>query len=523
MMATPLPILTDNPIITKHLRSRLRRAQVVPAAVIVATICGLIAWAAYSLGWWGGTGPLGWLVGLQFILLVFIGSAQVGSAVGGARASGIMDFHRVSPLPPLWVAVGFMLGAPIREYLLFALTLPFALVFSVDSVVGWQGLLATEFFLLLITWLLHAVALLSSTVTKKPKATGRGVIGIFIAMFYVMSGLVGNGLIRLPEGDSILGEPIPFFGLDVPWPILFAAYEAVLLVILFIPTVRRLRSERDHLYTKRQAVGSLATIAFLSLAVCWDLKGADYLVVGLLYGLVALGVIFAATITPDRGEYIKGLRGALHAGHRRPSPWSDAGVNRIPLFVLCGIVLVATTIAWEAVEGRAADRGTYSQTIAIGVLTVAYAGLGLQAARLAMRKHGHTVMVTFLFFAWLVPLGVGGLLSASDFSTDVSLAALAISPLAGIVLSTGQIAQADVDPVRIAAIVPPVMLAFVFHALLDIVQRRIDRNVRAAFKQRTPDPFDDVLGVPGRPRDPELLDLGRDEVVPIEAAEAGPR
>ena len=141
-----------------------------------------------------------------------------------------------------------------------------------------------------------------------------------------------------------------------------------------------------------------------------------------------------------------------------------------------------------------------------------------------MRKHGHTLMATFLFFVWLVPLGVGGLLSASDFSTDVSLAALAISPLAGILLSTGHAPQStDVDPVRIAAIAPAVMLAFVFHALLDIVQRKIDRSVRAAFKPRTPDPFDDILGVPGRPRDPELLDLGRDEVVPIEAAEAGPR
>ena len=48
--------------------------------------------------------------------------------MGKARESGILDFHRVSPMAPAAVVLGFFFGAPIREYLLFAATLPFSMI-----------------------------------------------------------------------------------------------------------------------------------------------------------------------------------------------------------------------------------------------------------------------------------------------------------------------------------------------------------------------------------------------------------
>ncbi len=81
--------------------------------------------------WWGiatqGFGqPAVYLMTriLQTIILVIVGATQVAGSVGGVRESNILDFHRISPLPPLATTLGFFLGAPIREYILFALTLP---------------------------------------------------------------------------------------------------------------------------------------------------------------------------------------------------------------------------------------------------------------------------------------------------------------------------------------------------------------------------------------------------------------
>jgi hypothetical protein len=197
-------------------------------------------------------------------------------------------------------------------------------------------------------------------------------------------------------------------------------------------------------------------------------------------------------------------------GRRRPNPWTDSGVNRVALVVLCAVVLVGTTIAWEVIEGRDPDgAASYSQTIAIGVLTVAYVGLGLQAAQLFMRKYGQTLLVLFLFFAWLVPIVVGAGLGGAGYQT-AAMTTMAVSPLAGILLSTGMIEDAmfsvSLQTARIAALLPAVGFTFLFQFLLELIQRRLDHAVRGTSARRSPDPFDDIFGVPDKEHDPELAD-----------------
>jgi hypothetical protein len=499
-MAGPLDILLDNPILTKHARSRLRRNRVIPWSIVVVTLCSIICWVFYQQNGLLGTTPLTLVIMLQVVSLVFAGAGEVGGAVGGARESGILDFHRVSPVPPLWLAVGFFFGAPLLQYWLTLLTLPFAVFLAAVGPAGWQGLLAFEIPLLLAAWLIHTLTLLGAMVSKKPKAGNRGLVGL------VVFGLImGQGIffgIQFFLFD-IAGQmaTIRFFGLPVPWMLLVAAYEAVLIGFLFVPSVRRMRSDRIHLYTKRQAIAFLGTIVALVLGVTWTLRGYDFLVVTMLYVLCLVAILLASTITPDRSEYIKGLRRAIRLGRRRPSPWADPGVNRLSLFVLCAIVLLGTTIAWEAIEGR--DRvgaSTYSQTIAIGVLTIAYVGLGLQAAQLYMRKHGQTLFALFIFFAWIVPLVIAGGLAAGQFDPQASLTAAALSPLAGIAISTGLMEggapgfDVDFGPPRMAAVGSALTFTFVFHFLLDVVQRRLDRAVRGTSSRRDPELADPAGG-----------------------------
>ena len=88
----------DNPIFVKHLRSRLRVQAVVSAIVVVQALCLCIAWAGFQLKGFDNGTAFGWLLFLQVIIIVAVGGAQAASAVSGARTSGILDFHRVSPL-----------------------------------------------------------------------------------------------------------------------------------------------------------------------------------------------------------------------------------------------------------------------------------------------------------------------------------------------------------------------------------------------------------------------------------------
>src|SRR5262245_24123350 len=126
----PLAILLDNPILTKHRRSRLRPGATGSWAAIIFVACvSIVGGYAYS---YGGLGRGGWelqlILGLQVFILGLAGGFQISGAAASAREIGIFEYHRISPLPPSWIALGFLLGAPIREYLLAAITVPFAYV-----------------------------------------------------------------------------------------------------------------------------------------------------------------------------------------------------------------------------------------------------------------------------------------------------------------------------------------------------------------------------------------------------------
>ena len=116
----------DNPIFVKHVRSRLRVQAVASAIVAVQALCLCIAWAGFQLKGFDNGIAFAWLLFLQVIIIVAIGGAQVATSVGSGRASGILDFHRVSPLSRDALSLGFFFGAPIREYLLLATTLPYS-------------------------------------------------------------------------------------------------------------------------------------------------------------------------------------------------------------------------------------------------------------------------------------------------------------------------------------------------------------------------------------------------------------
>ena len=66
--------------------------------MVVQALCLCIAWAGFQLRGFDNGGAFAWLLFLQVIIIVAIGGAQVATSVGSGRASGILDFHRVSPL-----------------------------------------------------------------------------------------------------------------------------------------------------------------------------------------------------------------------------------------------------------------------------------------------------------------------------------------------------------------------------------------------------------------------------------------
>ena len=186
MNREPLLAWLDNPIFIKHVRSRLRKQPLAASAVVVTVLCMCVAWAGYQLDWFVTGRAFEWLVVLQGVILIVMGASQVSAAVGGSRASGILDFHRVSPLTPTELTLGFFFGAPVREYILFACTLPFAALFLAFGVPSVHGFVELMVLLVAMAWLFHGLALLNALI-RKGQRSARGAVGVvvfFLLIFF---------------------------------------------------------------------------------------------------------------------------------------------------------------------------------------------------------------------------------------------------------------------------------------------------------------------------------------------------
>jgi len=128
--------LWKNPIFRRYARSRLRPKTLVPWMLVVGLFTGFI----FLLLWVGGTRASGFdvqavarvilvvMVPIQAVLLLLMGTGSIASGVMQESGEGGIDYQRLTPLSPLTKIVGYLFGLPVREYVLFFVTVPFTLI-----------------------------------------------------------------------------------------------------------------------------------------------------------------------------------------------------------------------------------------------------------------------------------------------------------------------------------------------------------------------------------------------------------
>jgi hypothetical protein len=468
----------DNPLLVKHLRSRLRLSPLFTSIVVVQVLCLCIAWYGYVAVSFADGGAFGLLLTLQAVILVVMGATQVGSAVGGARSSGILDFHRVSPVSPTALTLGFFFGAPIREYVLFATTLPWSALCLAFGSPTLHGFIQLMILLIAVAWLFHGLAMINALLSR-PKTSSRGLVGI--VMLLLVFG--GHALVGINRSAALVdyGMRLYFYGVSLPWLAVVLLYLSATLFFIYLACVRRMASERIHPLTKPQAVAAVTTLAVLALGGIWRREEYEVLNTIAIYALVSAAVVLVAMVTPTRAEYFKGLWRALKLGRGHLPPWDDLSLNRVFLAIICPIVLLALTIAWRtspaadpAVAARV--RPGYPLAIASGVLVVAYFGLALQYFLLNFGVRGRIYFALFLFLAWILPLvgGTLGLMASMPMDRmEASQIIYSLSPVAGLGLTATGAGEGSVTKsIQASTITPPLLYTFVFNSLLIAARRR---------------------------------------------------
>jgi hypothetical protein len=480
-------LLFDNPILIKHIRTRMRRPQAFYLGIVAVTICLSIMWA----GWYGG----GLDNGVIFSLMIFGigavlqlgGTSQVSSSISLTNDTGILDFHRVSPLPAHTATFGFVIGGPIREYLIAGILWPFALFCAILGKPGISGFAAISIVMLTTTLLFHMMAMNAGILSRKGKTRGSS-MGIAFLMILstgsspsVLAGLPIPGLLTVgPAYSEAMGmvdarADLPtFFGLELPLFLQSLIYQIPVIIFLTIPVVRRMRSAQASLYSKPTAIACLATLSFLNLGgiVNHPQLKAEHFIPMLLYASVLISIFLTMAVTPSQGSYMNLVRRSKKLNMLKPSLWDDESSNRAVLFVF-GSFTWATVQVVDSFLAKGQLKSDFLIMTGTAISVVIYFGSAAQFFALKYGRKSRSMLMMFLFFFWLMPLILAALVAAS-VDPDLGLKIAAFSPIYGI------------GSASILALVVSAALAGVFFALMV-------REERAIQESSMGDPFEEDL------------------------------
>ncbi len=468
-------LFSDNPILIKHLRTRLRLQQLIPLIIVVVLVSALFCWMGSNAE--DKLPAFGFLFSLQCILLFLSGSCQVAGAVAAAREGGQLDFHRISPQSPLAMAVGYLVGAPIRELILFACTIPFMLPFFAIGNPSWMGFGLPVLLLAMLpaAFLWFSVALLLALIVPKPRNVAV-LVAIIVAGAHLLFAIpmlqhftvIPTMISTMVQGASTFGMNrahssedqwiiSSFFAIHIPYVILGVLHQLIIGIFCLYAAVRKLGNEQRYPISRSIALlifgifsclllGDIINPIFNSFFNFTDM--ANFC----LYAILVVAIVLLAICTPGRSEIIKGIRHVKKLGYRAIPAWSDRAPNSLfqivvtalsALFCFVGITIIYylrfTSGFNESIDGASMlNDAEFIKMMAASLVTVGttfFFGASMQYFLLRFRKQGTSYLALMLFFLWLLPLAIALVLTTvfSHSSADVKTF-LSLTPLSSIAL-----------------------------------------------------------------------------------------
>ncbi|MEM7013109.1 MAG: hypothetical protein AAF585_16680 [Verrucomicrobiota bacterium] len=413
---------------------------------------------------------------LQAVLLMLKGTFSVAAGVTQEATEGVWDYQRLSPMTPLAKIVGYVLGLPIREYILVALLFPFVMFASVKGDIPAGMIFRVYVVFFSVSILYHMSGFLAGVVVKKKILAGV-LTQILVLSLNLILPVIGNAgfavfqyltiypvvfeqvLLLYPEIQNEWPEQMAlFYDWEFrPAPFSIVAQQAIGLIFVVV-VHRRMRNPANHLLGKHFSaltfcvlmavlLGSVLPLIedgmiFVTQAIQqyqWDTRiidrvpTEDGLVASAAFGLISLiaAVGFALIITPTLDNYRKGLRRSQKLKRAFQPLGADSALGTWHMLV----IIVGGAVAWSLFNRAVFE----SDQIQLPELNSSYAvwitlvfALPLIASQLVLESTGKKGFLMWAFFTWLVPI-----LSAGVFcivSESFVVPSIYLSSISGIAL-----------------------------------------------------------------------------------------
>jgi hypothetical protein len=528
----------ENPIFRRYCQSRLRLRGLGVALLVALLVSGFLFFMSRTVGMHRAhlgvadaeRGALIPLLVFQSLILFVLGTAQVSGGMTAETDEGVIDYQRLIPMSPLSKVLGYLFGLPVREYLMFAVTLPFTAwaLWKGEVAMGvWLPLYAV-FFTSSLTY--HLTGLVTGTVVKNRRWAFLISIGLVFCLYTVVPQMARFGLVFfkyltitpvfleslpgiLPQtaGSIVatgqkLAPEVKFFNLGFPEAVFTVFCQGGLILTFIVMLCRRWRRTESLLLGKIWATGFFIWVQVLLLGNAlpliepgnlfpsreisrrvldwsgWAPKAWEAVAMSGIYGLVTLLLLFAIThiITPSAEIQIRGWRRVRKEGRTSLPVLSDAATAFGWVFIMA----LAGAGGWfvftrELVESRwFPGHEVPLQTLGFFTVVMLSGGLGFHA--LLEAKDGRVVGLAVILVG-IVPLMVGAVLSASNDRLIPAAAWLfGISPASAPVYASATLLSINELPADLARAVPR---AFYFwQAVSVLVTLWLVARLRAARK-----------------------------------------
>lgn len=479
----------NNPIVWKNFKSRMRMQALfycllvlIFSAFMTLTIFSGIDRIEEDPVQAARTGilPLGIL---QWMILMLSATGRISSGIIHERVTGTIDYTRLTPMSPMTKVLGYLFGLPVREYIAFAITMPFMVFLLVVGQIPLSVVIPVYLVFFSSALLYHLIGTVFGFVMKEWRMSVVFTVGIVILINLVLPlfsylgfpflqyltirpvvvekifpYLAENSGWRSVIPDGIIRTQVDFFNWKVSTTFFSLVLQGSLIFTLGLMVYRKWENFNSHSLSKIYAIFFFIGLQVFCIGTLWpnlvfnenSFFGLELLddgpsmeefgiIIPMIYAFFTLACVFwlVYVVTPSRDEYRSGLLRA------RKSRLVNA--SRLPVFddyaggLLSVIAFAASTFAFLIfVQATMINLGPLAD---IPVTSIDYFKLPLAAVLIIFYywvslEYLEPNKFTILFLcAWIVPILVGIFFAAAFEFEDATIYIASISPISLIILS----------------------------------------------------------------------------------------
>lgn len=420
---------------------------------------------------------------IQGILLLFMATGRVAGGITREKVEDVLNYQRMTPLPLTAKILGYLFGLPVREYVLFAITLPFLLFVVIAGKLPPLPIAIYYFVFFLSTLLYHLTGMVAGMVARKWRFAARFSEIMVIVLYFILPQLTHLGLVflefltvrptfreyilplisksgdtdfEMSQLDLLLSRSVPFFHLQISATVFALLIQSLLAICFFRIIQRKWQGEDVPSISKPMALTITGAFAFMSLANLWptltrseaalpilqsdavEVAASAVLAIPavLVLSSCVLMVILLFSALPDPLAYRRGILRAYRQD-KEALDWHEDAASGLPLLggllVLLGLLLGTAVVTMV----RAGYHDGLTTSPWLILFLFAASGLFLLYFQSLKEYFGRARVVIIILLHWVVPILVATLVISPNpvANWPIAVTISALSPLAMLLLA----------------------------------------------------------------------------------------